>query len=170
MKRNLRSLLAVAIAASLAGCNSADNVAEVAGTNSNAYMCDASMMTQSDDLRIYQIMVESFVNGDNSIGHGTGYGTSHHKGDLQGIIDSLDYIESLGMNAIWLTPIFDSVPIEGQDHWRIGLMQLVISPVITLLSIRVLARWNKPKSWLKKPMKKGCTSSSMEFSATTKAM
>ena len=117
MKRNLRSFLAVAIAASLTACNSADNAAEVAGINSNAYMCDTSMMTQSDDLRIYQIMVESFVSGDDSIGHGTGYGTSHHKGDLQGIIDSLDYIESLGMNAIWLTPIFDSIPVEGQDHW-----------------------------------------------------
>ncbi|WEM45656.1 alpha-amylase family glycosyl hydrolase (plasmid) [Photobacterium sp. DA100] len=117
MKRNLRSLLAVAIAASLAACNSADNAVDVAGVNSNAYLCDTTMMTQSDDLRIYQIMVESFVNGDSSIGHGTGYGTSHHKGDLQGIIDSLDYIESLGMNAIWLTPIFDSIPVDGQDHW-----------------------------------------------------
>ncbi|XHF83360.1 alpha-amylase family glycosyl hydrolase [Vibrio sp. HN007] len=62
-------------------------------------------------------MVESFVDGDDSIGHGTGYGTSHHNGDLQGIIDSLDYIESLGVNAIWLTPIFEAEPIPGQDHW-----------------------------------------------------
>jgi glycosidase len=46
-----------------------------------------------------------------------GYRTSHHKGDLQGIIDSLDYIKSLEVNAVWLTPIFDSVAIEGQNHW-----------------------------------------------------
>ncbi|MGF1734536.1 alpha-amylase family glycosyl hydrolase [Photobacterium satsumensis] len=117
MKRNLRSFLAVAIAASLAACNSADNVADVASVNSNAYMCDSTLTAQANDLRIYQVMVESFVNGDDAIGHGTGYGTSHHKGDLQGIIDSLDYIESLGVNAIWLTPIFDSIPVEGQDHW-----------------------------------------------------
>lgn len=65
----------------------------------------------------YQIMVESFVDGDSSIGHGIGYGTSHHKGDLQGIIQSLDYIQALGVNAIWLTPIFESQPIAGQDHW-----------------------------------------------------
>lgn len=60
------------------------------------------------NLRIYQVMVESFQDGDSNIGYGTGYGTSHHKGDLKGIIKSLDYIKGLGMNAIWLTPIFDS--------------------------------------------------------------
>ncbi|MGF1687313.1 glycosidase [Photobacterium japonica] len=75
------------------------------------------MTAKTDDLRIYQIMVESFVDGDKAVGHGTGYGTSHHSGDLQGIIDSLDYIQSLGMNAIWLTPIFESIPVEGQAHW-----------------------------------------------------
>ncbi|MCL9774874.1 alpha-amylase family glycosyl hydrolase [Vibrio methylphosphonaticus] len=81
------------------------------------YSCDSSNISAANDLRIYQVMVESFVNGDDSIGHGTGYGTSHHKGDIQGIIDSLDYIQSLGMNGLWLTPIFNSEPISGQDHW-----------------------------------------------------
>lgn len=65
----------------------------------------------------YQIMVESFVDGDPAIGHNTGYGTSHHQGDLQGIINALDYIKELGANAIWLTPIFKSTPIAGQNKW-----------------------------------------------------
>ncbi|WP_428751171.1 alpha-amylase family glycosyl hydrolase [Vibrio cionasavignyae] len=81
------------------------------------YSCEQSNISAANDLRIYQVMVESFVNSDNSIGHGTGYGTSHHMGDIQGIIDSLDYIQSLGMNGLWLTPIFNSEPIDGQDHW-----------------------------------------------------
>ncbi|WP_367989020.1 pullulanase-type alpha-1,6-glucosidase [Vibrio sp. NTOU-M3] len=67
------------------------------------------------DLRIYQVMMESFVDGDSKHDYGVGYGTSHHKGDLQGVIDSLDYIASLNMNAIWLTPIFDSCAGEGGD-------------------------------------------------------
>ncbi|MGI1895981.1 alpha-amylase family glycosyl hydrolase, partial [Vibrio campbellii] len=82
-----------------------------------SYACQANVMEQSNQLRTYQIMVESFVDGDSNIGHGTGYGTSHHNGDLQGIIDSLDYIQDLGMNAIWLTPVFESEAIDGQDHW-----------------------------------------------------
>ncbi|MGL4206481.1 MAG: alpha-amylase family protein [Aeromonadaceae bacterium] len=60
------------------------------------------------DLRMYQVMVESFVNGDDTINYDVGYGPSQHKGDLQGIINSLDYIKSLNVNAIWLTPVFDS--------------------------------------------------------------
>jgi Glycosidases len=59
-------------------------------------------------LRMYQVMVEAFANGDDSINYGVGYGPSDHKGDLQGIINSLDYIKGLGVNAIWLTPVFNS--------------------------------------------------------------
>ena len=69
------------------------------------------------NLRIYQIMVESFVDGDASRDFDTGYGPSHHKGDLKGILASLDYIKASGFNAIWLTPIFESVPLAKQDHW-----------------------------------------------------
>jgi glycosidase len=60
------------------------------------------------DLRIYQVMVESFVDGDATRNYNAGYGTSHHRGDIRGIINSLDYMKSIGMNAVWLTPIFDS--------------------------------------------------------------
>ena len=59
-------------------------------------------------LRIYQVMVESFVDGDPAVGHGHGYGTSHHGGDLKGVTRALPYIKGLGMNAVWLTPIFAS--------------------------------------------------------------
>ncbi|EHW0640209.1 glycosidase [Vibrio parahaemolyticus] len=116
--RLYRSLLALSVIGALSACNSS-------GGDSNSstplpdtsYACQANVMTQSNQLRTYQIMVESFVDGDTSIGHGTGYGTSHHNGDLQGVIDSLDYIQDLGMNAIWLTPVFESEAIVGQDHW-----------------------------------------------------
>ncbi|CAM2779032.1 alpha-amylase family glycosyl hydrolase [Vibrio mytili] len=119
MSTNLyKSFLALAIAGVIAGCNSSDSNNEKASTPSEAsYDCQIGIAEQSNQLRTYQIMVESFVDGDASIGHGTGYGTSHHNGNLQGIIDSLDYIQALGMNAIWLTPIFDSEAIVGQDHW-----------------------------------------------------
>jgi len=61
-----------------------------------------------DNLRIYQVMVEAFQDGDSSRNYDTGYGPSQHKGDLRGIINALPYIKGLGMNALWLTPIFDS--------------------------------------------------------------
>jgi cyclomaltodextrinase len=67
------------------------------------------------NLRIYQVMVESFADGDGSANYGVGYGPSRHNGDLQGIIDSLDHIKSLNVNAIWLTPVFDSCAGQGGD-------------------------------------------------------
>ena len=40
----------------------------------------------------------------------------HRKnGNLRGIINSLDYIKDLGMNAIWMTPIFDSTNGTGGE-------------------------------------------------------
>jgi glycosidase len=73
---------------------------------------------RSCDLRIYQVMVEAFVDGDPAHDYGDGYGTSHHRGDLRGIIRSLDYIAGLGMNALWLTPVFDSD--AGAPQERLG--------------------------------------------------
>ena len=61
-----------------------------------------------NNLRIYQVMVESYIDGDPERNYNDGYGTSHHKGDLKGITIALPYIKNLGMNAVWLTPIFDS--------------------------------------------------------------
>ncbi|EDS89863.1 beta/alpha-amylase precursor, putative [Entamoeba histolytica HM-1:IMSS] len=61
-----------------------------------------------NNLRIYQVMVSSFQDGDSSRGYCTGYGPSKHCGDLRGIINSLQYIKDLGMNALWMTPIFNS--------------------------------------------------------------
>ena len=114
VKNNIaKTAIALAITSILSACSSTSETTQTAPV----YQCNPQMMEESNHLRIYQIMVESFVDGDSSIGHDTGYGPSHHNGDLQGIIDSLDYIQSLGMNAIWMTPIFESAPIEGQDHW-----------------------------------------------------
>ncbi|MFM2486183.1 alpha-amylase family glycosyl hydrolase [Celerinatantimonas yamalensis] len=80
----------------------------------NHAICQLANHQSINQLRIYEIMVESFVDGDPAISYKVGYGPSHHSGDLQGVIDSLGYIKQLGMNAIWLTPIFESKPILGQ--------------------------------------------------------
>lgn len=53
---------------------------------------------------MYQIFVRSFcdTNGDG-------------KGDLNGVTAKLDYIKSLGVDMIWLTPIFESPSTHGYD-------------------------------------------------------
>ena len=77
-----------------------------------AYKEQIGTVKKHTDLRIYQIMVESFQDGDPNRNYDVGYGPSSHKGDLRGVLNSLDYIKSLNMNAIWLTPIFESAPSD----------------------------------------------------------
>lgn len=92
-------------------------VTQLAGTTEKRLRCykgDGTLVPECN-LRLYEIMVESFVDGDPKHDFNTGFGTSHHKGDLQGIIQSLDYIQDLGVNAIWITPIFESSPIDKQS-------------------------------------------------------
>ncbi len=131
-------LLALLATASLAACGGSSNnddggdngnpqpqqpeaidiqVTQASRTLDNRLPCYQGTGDAACNLRIYQVMVESFIDGDPDANYGTGYGTSHHNGDIAGITASLDYIKSLGMNAIWLTPIFESIPVSGQSQW-----------------------------------------------------
>lgn len=69
-------------------------------------------------LTIYQIMVGSFIHGrDGAKGYDQLWGPDGERkdGNLRGIIQALDYIARIGVNAIWLTPIFDSSEAEGGE-------------------------------------------------------
>lgn len=70
----------------------------------------SKLVTNPNELRIYQVMVASFQDGDPSRGYSQMWGPNEalKGGDLQGIINSLDYIKGLGCNALWMTPIFQS--------------------------------------------------------------
>jgi alpha-amylase len=71
------------------------------------------------DESIYFIMVDRFGNGDKSNDDlvNPDDPKAWHGGDLQGVIDQLDYIKSMGFTAIWLTPI---VKNAGNDYHGYG--------------------------------------------------
>lgn len=90
--------------------------------------------TRVDDWRdevIYQLMTDRFANGDKrndfrvdptALGHYQG-------GDWQGIIDKLDYIEELGVTALWISPIILNVDADAGFHayhgyWGVNLDRL----------------------------------------------
>jgi glycosidase len=83
-----------------------------------AYLAQGDLYVEPTWLQesvVYQIFVERFHNGDknndpkNTALWGAEVKTeSKFGGDLQGIIDKLDYLEELGVNLIYLTPIFKS--------------------------------------------------------------
>ena len=77
----------------------------------------------SGDL-IYQIFPDRFSNGDikNDIAKGYPDITSRkepfgrHGGDIQGILNHLDYIQSMGYTALWLTPVVENNMKEASYH------------------------------------------------------
>ena len=78
-----------------------------------------------EDEIIYFVLPDRFENGDtaNDRGQITGSRLDHgfdpsHKGfyqggDLKGLIQQLDYIQQLGVTAIWLAPVFKNKPVQG---------------------------------------------------------
>ena len=65
---------------------------------------------------IYLIMPDRFVNGDpgNDFLEGytdsmqNQYTQSRHGGDIQGVINKLDYLKNLGFTTLWLTPVVEN--------------------------------------------------------------
>lgn len=78
-----------------------------------------------EDEVIYFVLPDRFANGDpkNDTGGIKGDRLKHgfdptHKGfyqggDLKGLTQKLDYIQSMGVTAIWFAPIFKNKPVQG---------------------------------------------------------
>jgi glycosidase len=95
--------------------------------------CTASMPANSEDFHarkpedevIYFLLPDRFNNGDSSNDRGglsgarlvTGFDPTdkgfYHGGDLQGVVQRLDYLQRLGVTAVWLGPIFKNKPVQG---------------------------------------------------------
>ena len=73
---------------------------------------------------IYLLMPDRFSNGDPNNDHYANMRDTvadrknplaRHGGDLQGVINHLDYIQQLGATAIWLTPVIENdMPLEKE--------------------------------------------------------
>jgi glycosidase len=59
------------------------------------------------DQVIYQIVVDRFDNGDpnNDINVAPSVPGRYHGGDWQGVINRLDYLDALGVTALWISPV-----------------------------------------------------------------
>ncbi len=78
-----------------------------------------------EDEVIYFVLPDRFANGDTTNDLGgyaddplvSGFDPSHkgfyHGGDLKGLTEKLDYIQGMGVTAIWFAPIFKNKPVQG---------------------------------------------------------
>ncbi len=74
---------------------------------------------------VYFLLPDRFENGDTSNDRGgltggplvTGFDPTakgfYHGGDLKGLISRLDYIQALGVTAVWVAPIFKNRAVQG---------------------------------------------------------
>jgi len=79
---------------------------------------------RSQDL-IYLIMPDRFADGDYGNDRLPGYKDQslnrdsmyhRHGGDIQGVIDHLDYLEDLGVTTVWLTPVLENDMPNRTEH------------------------------------------------------
>lgn len=56
-------------------------------------------------------LTDRFADGDpsNNVNVDKSHLEAYHGGDFQGMIDHLDYLEELGINTLWITPIVDNI-------------------------------------------------------------
>lgn len=116
----MRHSLAIVLTALLAaGCHSVTAVGGgIAGQGFLARL--------PQDEVVYFLLPDRFENGDPSNDRGgldgdrmvTGFDPTspgfYHGGDLRGLTDRLDYLQSLGATAIWLGPIYRNKPVQGK--------------------------------------------------------
>ncbi|MFT4202845.1 MAG: glycoside hydrolase family 13 protein [Chitinophagaceae bacterium] len=74
---------------------------------------------------IYLLMPDRFANGDISNDKVAGLQeqglsrdtlTSRHGGDLQGVINHLDYLQQLGVTSLWMTPVLENDQPQTSYH------------------------------------------------------
>jgi glycosidase len=81
---------------------------------------------QLEDEIIYFVLPDRFANGDTANDRGGltggafdhGFDPTHkgfyHGGDLKGLTAKLDYIQGMGVTAIWFAPVFKNKPVQGK--------------------------------------------------------
>lgn len=79
----------------------------------------------AEDEVIYFLLPDRFANGDPANDRGglqgdrlqTGYDPAdpgfYHGGDLRGLMQRLDYLQGLGVTALWIAPPFVNKPVQG---------------------------------------------------------
>jgi alpha-amylase len=116
MKKNLGRLTAgILFAIFSIGC-SANELASGLNNQDAGILSQTQKLSSASDWQdqiIYFIFNDRFSNGDrnNDFNVKANDPWAYHGGDLQGIINKLDYIKDLGATAIWITP-----PMDNRDN------------------------------------------------------
>ena len=116
---------AVAVAVVLAASLLQVSERGLAQTDGDASLATPSVRTGLTDEVFYFVLPDRFSNGDEANDTGglpggpldNGFDATNrgffHGGDLAGLSQKLDYLEGLGVTAIWMGPVFKNRPVQG---------------------------------------------------------
>ena len=85
-------------------------------------VANTSSSFSKEDL-IYFVLIDRFNDGDKNNNNYSDYSDDPNDlkqylgGDLQGVIDKLDYIQGLGATTLWLSPVVDNEPFGYHGYW-----------------------------------------------------
>ena len=65
---------------------------------------------------VYQVLTDRFARSDGSTGS-CGDLSNYCGGDYQGMIQQLDYIQGMGFDAIWISPVIDNLDGGYHGYW-----------------------------------------------------
>ncbi|NVJ51887.1 MAG: alpha-amylase [Gammaproteobacteria bacterium] len=146
-KNHLSKVLLSVYLMLLAACDQAPETAIGAASDKPTEASGISSATvpyqqrRIEDEVFYFLLPDRFENGDPSndqgdpntpISHGGFNPTSpghYHGGDLSGLIKRLDYLQDMGVTAIWLTPILRNQALQGDSsgyhgYWPIDFTEI----------------------------------------------
>ncbi len=123
---HLSGLTLAACALALSPCASAQEMDEDSQVHAaSEHQLPGYIVRPPSDEVIYFVLPDRFENGDTSNDRGgfTGTRLDHgfdptarglfQGGDLAGLTSRLDYLEGMGITAIWFAPIFQNKPVQG---------------------------------------------------------
>ncbi len=101
----------------------------LAGLTFNSCVRAPQSSSWQDDV-VYFLLLDRFHNGDPSNDSGNNPAShvlytgdnpaalkTYQGGDIKGVIDGLDYLESLGITAIWISPFFNNSDSDFEGWW-----------------------------------------------------
>lgn len=139
LKQSFKSSLVASVVALLCACSGGESkpaVEQVAPETQSNYLT----RDVRDDV-FYFVMPDRFENGDKSNDEGSktiaisrgGFDPTsnghYHGGDMRGLINKLDYLQDMGVTAIWMTPIMRNQAVQGDSsgyhgYWTLDFTQI----------------------------------------------
>ncbi len=124
MRKSLTLLLALIFSVTVSISAQSANVYSALAVDDVKHLATGMPLSELAGEQIYFVMPDRYANGETSNDNGAGdsFGGFNksdwgyfHGGDLKGLTDNLDRIQSMGFTALWITPVMLQRAVQGSS-------------------------------------------------------